>query len=158
MWLDVSKGIEGHLDDLFSGHAAVFSFEKNLCTYSVAKGELASIPNVIANFCFGLSKQSMTGDAILTVLRQNLEIYSNPRVENVKATIISLTGPGALTKALHTIPGLAGTKFQPIDYCSRAHVHPGSEARYLFSKPYSLARNDFLFNTDQEKPTGSAGY
>lgn len=153
-YFDISKGMKVAITSLHgSGAEAFLSFEGNNCNCPdnpILKSRLLLPNNCVIQWGFGFSAKSKVLKTLIESIVENYPNFVGKVFENPKEEIVKLTGPLAMTKALHATliqnPEFAISQ-SDVDFGGNGiYALPGAGARHRKYPSYAAVRNTGLFN------------
>ncbi len=149
-YFDISKGVDCAITSLHPGEAKeLLSFENNKAELPPGPSNLILPNNLIIQWGMGFTAGHPVLNHVIQSIVQNSINYLGKIVENPKTAILELTGPVAMTRAVHHI--VSNTRenlFQvAIDFDgSGIYAMKGSGARHLRYPSYASVRNEQIFS------------
>lgn len=149
-YFDISKGLTQPILSLYDRNETEFlTHEANLLKPGMINDrlELRKSENLACNWGFGFAPRHAFLNHLIHQIECDFSNYENAIVENPKEGILRLTGPIALTKALHSFQKSGGElNFSGIDFFGNGIFSlPGSEFRYWRKPSYFFSGPARLF-------------
>lgn len=151
-YFDISKGLSQPILTLYDLEKTEFiTHEANM----LKAGMISDVSGITegsylaCNWGFGFAPRHAFLDHLIQQIENDFGRYQNSRVANPKEAILRLTGPIALTKAVHSFRQSGGElSFSGINFHgSGIFSLPGSEFRYWKKPSYFFSGPSRLFNS-----------
>lgn len=148
-YFDISKGLSKPILSLHNRTSAEFiTYEANLLKPGmISERPAPGLGNLVCNWGFGFAPRHPFLEHLINQIELDFSTYENLKVSNPKEAILRLTGPIALTKAVHSFHNGGGNlNFSGVDFHGNGIFSlPGAEFRYWKKPSYFFSGPSRLF-------------